>query len=82
MPKKYTMLTNRWQGAMIQLKKLRFIAASVASKVRTIRANFLGLFYGTEANDPNERQLAAAAAAVIDVFAARNDHHDGDLFLR
>ena len=79
--RKYTTLVERWQKAMMQLKRLRFVVAAATSKARTIRTKiFPGLFYGIEAGDLTERQLAAVAAAVIDVFAARNDNHDVDWF--
>lgn len=61
--------------------KVRFVAASVRSKARTIRAKiYPGLFYGVEASDLTEREPAAVAASVIDVIAATSGNHDVDWF--
>lgn len=79
--RKYTTLVERWQKAMLRLRKLSIVAASASAKAKTIRTNiFPGLFYGIEANDLTEKQLAAVAAAVMDVLAGKNDNHDVDRF--
>ena len=71
--RKYTTLVDRWHKAMLQLRGLRFAAASAGAKAKTIRTNiFPGLFYGIDANDLTERQLSAVVVvAVMYVYVAK-----------
>ena len=71
----------RCATAMVQLRKLKYVQASAESKAKAIRVKvYACLFYGIEANDLTEKQLASISAAVIDVFQGRNDNHDTDWF--
>ena len=79
--RRHTTLAARAQKALSQLHRLKYVAASPQSKAKAIRTKiYPGLFYGIEVNDLSERQLASISAAVIDVFAGRNDNHDADWF--
>ncbi len=76
-----TTLVTRWEKALAQLKKLKFLHADQPSKIKAVLVKvFAGLFYGVEGNDLTSRQVASVSAAVLDVFRSRNDVHDADWF--
>ncbi len=76
-----TTLVTRWQKALAQLKRLKFLHPDQPSKIKAVMVKvFAGLFYGVEGNDLTSRQVAMLAAAVLDVFRSRNDIHDADWF--
>ena len=69
----------RWQKATAQLKKLKYVPASVQAKANIIHAKvFAAAFYGIEAASMPPAKMAKLAATIIDVFRSRNDMHRAD----
>ena len=67
--------------ALAQLRKLKYANASFKNNAKTITVKIpAGFFYGIEANDLKENQLARIGAAVIGAFKGSNDNHDIDWF--
>ena len=66
---------------LCQLKKLRFCPASVEAKAGIILAKtYAATLYGVEAARVQPQKIAQLAAAVIDVFKPKNNHHNADRF--
>ena len=79
--RQYHTISKRAKQAIEWMRKVRFVVASPEAKAKTLRTKvFPAMLYGVEVNDLTERQLRAVAAAVIDVFKGKNNHHDADLF--
>ena len=74
-------LEARWQKAIAQLKKLRYVPATIQAKAGIIHAKvFAAAFYGIEAASMTPAKTAKLAAAIIDVFRSRNNMHRADWF--
>jgi len=74
-------LRQRWEKALIQLRKLKYVPAVSMAKVRAITAKiYAAAFYGIEASGIPDRDIAQMSAAVIDVFRSKNDMHNADWF--
>ena len=74
-------LEARWEKGLNQLKRLRYCPASLEAKVAIILAKtYAATLYGVEAARVQPQKIAKLAAAVIDVFKPRNNHHNADWF--
>ena len=75
--------SSRLVKALDQLKRLRYLPASHADKVKIILAKvFPGCLYGIEGGDLSDKQLATLAAAVVDAFHSNNNYHDTELTIQ
>ena len=63
----------RWEKALNQLKRLRYVPATAEAKVGIIIAKtYVAAFYGIEAARVQPARIAKMTAAVIDVFKSKN----------
>ena len=75
-------LEARWEKGINQFKRLRFCPAAVEAMVAIILAKtYAATLYGVEAARVQPQKIARLAAAVIDVFKPRNNHHNPDRFV-
>ena len=66
---------------LAQLRRLKYVPASVEAKVRIINAKiFAAAFYGIEAAEVAPAKIAKLAAAIIDTFRDRNNSHNANKF--
>ena len=71
----------RFEKAITQLKKLRYVPAAVEAKVGIILAKtYVAAFYGIEAAKVQPAKIARITAAVVDVFRSRNANRNIDRF--
>lgn len=70
-------INDRWENALVQLKRLRFCPASVEAKANIILAKtYAAAIHGIKAARVPPTKVAKLTAAVIDVFKARNKNHN------
>ena len=58
----------RWQKALVQLKRLKYVPATFEAKAKAIVSkNYAGALYGVEAAEITPGRIAKMTVAVIDV---------------
>ena len=66
---------------MGDLKRLRYIPATMEAKTRIIHAKFFAAaFYGIEAAEATPAKIAKLTAAIIDAYRSKNNDHNTDRF--
>ena len=78
---KSSTMDKRWDKAIQDLKKLRYIPADIQAKVGIIHAKiYAAALYGVEAAEATPAKVAKLTTAVINVFRSRNNNYNVDRF--
>ena len=73
--RKAAALDNRFGKAGGQLRRATFLKATPHSRANIVRVKvYPGVFYGIEASDCTDKQMASLSSAVINVFKKKNNN--------